>query len=67
LSHGIQKYQTITQAQEYDSICRINANKYPDTPATDLNIDEANTTRIQVARKAKNHEAIVNITLTSVE
>jgi hypothetical protein len=41
--------------------------KYPENPATDLNSNEAIATRTRAARKAKNQEAMVNMTLNSAE
>jgi ABC-type phosphate/phosphonate transport system substrate-binding protein len=41
--------------------------KYPENPATDLNSNEAIATRTRAARKSKNQEAMVNMTLNSAE
>jgi hypothetical protein len=41
--------------------------EYPENPATDLNSNEAITTRTQGAQKAKYQEAIVNMTLNLAE
>jgi hypothetical protein len=41
--------------------------KYPENSATDLNSNEAIATRTRAARKAKNQEAMVDMTLNSAE